>query len=580
MALDGIFLYSLLNNMNDILLNSKIDKINQPEKDEIILTLRKDRKNHKLLISASSKFPRIHFTEEPKENPLKAPMFLMVLRKYLIGGKINKITQKDGDRIVILTIESSDEMGFNSIYSLIIEIMGRHSNITLVRDRDNKVMESIKHITPDINSYRVLYPGVEYIYPPASKKLNPMNFSKEDFIKFIKENELEFNDSFFFKTFTGISKPVSKELYNKCIESNIFINNEKEELFTFTKDFFEHLLEHTEYLIYKDNNGIYKDFYCYKFNHAFGDLSSTSYDSPSTMLDNFFYTKDKQERLSSRSTNLQKLINTNIERCKKKAKILNENIKEGQTKENYKIKGDLLTSYIYSIKQGDKETTVLNFYSEKEEYLTISLDPNKSPSQNVQSYYKKYNKLKKSEEWAIEQLKKNDEELEYLNSVLTNIHNVDSYNEIDQIKAELIETGYIKFKAQKKGNKKVKADKPLHFISSKGFDIYVGKNNIQNDYLSLKFAHKNDIWLHTKEIPGSHVIIKGSNIDDVTLSEAAIIAAHYSKGKENSKVPVDYTEVKNLRKPNGAKPGMVIYYTNKTIYADPFKFNSLEIEKK
>ncbi|SFU28566.1 Predicted component of the ribosome quality control (RQC) complex, YloA/Tae2 family, contains fibronectin-binding (FbpA) and DUF814 domains [Clostridium sp. DSM 8431] len=578
MALDGIFLHSLLNNLKDTLIDSKIDKINQPEKDEIILTIRKDRKNHKLLLSASSNFPRIHFTNIAKENPLKAPMFLMVMRKYLLGGKIIDVSQKDCDRIVTMNIEASDEMGFNSTYSLIIEIMGRHSNITLVRDRDNKVMESIKHITPDINSYRVLYPGVEYMYPPASKKLDPLSFSKEDLIKFTSENEIVFDENFFLKTFTGISKVLSKELYSECTKLNIS-SNENEDFINFMKSFANALSENKEFYIYTDENNIYKDFYCIDLKETFKDYKKIIFESPSEMMDNFFSMKDKQDRLSSRSTDLAKLIHTNIERCNKKSKILNENIKEGEKKDIYKIKGDLLTSYIYTIKPGDKEVSLLNFYSENEEYMTIALDPYKTPSENIQKYYKRYNKLKKSEEWAIEQLEKNEEELTYLNSVLTNIYNVDSYDEIDAIKSELMETGYIKYRADKKGSKKNKADKPLHFISSKGFDIYVGKNNIQNDYLSLKFANKNDIWLHTKEIPGSHCIIKGNDVDDETLSEAAIIAAHYSKGKNTSKVPVDYTEVRNLKKPNGAKPGMVIYYTNKTMYVDPAKFDSLNITK-
>ncbi len=579
MALDGVFLHSLLNNLKEILMDSKIDKINQPEKDELIITIRKNRKNHKLLISASSKFPRIHFTNIVKENPLKAPMFLMVMRKYLIGGKIINVTQKDCDRIVIINIEASDEMGFNSTYSLIIEIMGRHSNITLVRDRDNKVMESIKHITPDINSYRVLYPGVNYIYPPDSHKLNPLDFTKNALDNFINENNIIFDNTFFFKTFTGISKILSEELFKEC--TDIAISNlNTTDIYNFMNNFSHTLSSNKIFYIYSDKNGIYKDFYCYNLKNIFNNYNHIIFDSPSDMLDNFFSMKDKQERLANRSTDLQKLIHTNIERCNKKSRILTDNIEEGAKKEIYKIKGDLLTSYIYTLKPGDKEVSLLNFYSEEEEYLKIALDPYKSPSENIQKYYKRYNKLKKSEEWALEQLEKNEEELTYLNSVLTNIQNVDSYDEIDAIKSELMETGYIKFKASKKGTKKNKENKPLHFITSKGFDIYVGKNNIQNDYLSLKFAHKNDIWLHTKEIPGSHVIIKGFNVDDETLSEAAIIAAHYSKGKNNSKVAVDYTEIKNLRKPNGAKPGMVIYYTNKTIYVDPEKFDKLDITKK
>ena len=570
MALDGIFLHNLLQDLSPILIDSKIDKINQPEKDEIILTLRKNRKNYKLLISASSKFPRLHFTEIQKENPLKAPMFLMVLRKYLLNGKIKEVTQKDGDRIVIFTIEAKDEMGFDSEYSLIVEIMGRHSNISLVRNRDNYVVESIKHITPNINSYRVLYAGANYVFPPSSKKLNPLTVSKEDFINFTKENNFTFDKDFFFNSFTGVSKTFSKVLYENSLKNDI---KEEESLFDY---FISTINASAYYAIYKNKEGLYKDFYSHKLSDNEEDIIEFS--SPSEMLDDFFKEKDKQDRLSNRTANLQKLINTNIERCIKKSKILNENIKEGEKKENYKIKGDLLTSYIYTLKKGDKKVNLLNFYSPEEEYIEISLDENKTPSENVQMYYKKYNKLKKSEEWALEQLEKNNEELEYLNSVLTNILNVDSYEEIEDIKRELIGTGYIRFKKEK-GAKRQKEGKPLHFVTSKGYDIYVGKNNLQNDYLSLKFAGKFDLWLHTKNIPGSHVIIKASEVDDETLEQAAIIAAFYSKGKNGSKVPVDYTLVKNLKKPNGAKPGMVIYHTNNTIYVDPKDFNKLDIKK-
>lgn len=575
MALDGVFLHSLLENMESILTDSKIDKINQPEKDEIIITLRKDRKNHKLLLSSSPKFPRMHFTEIHNENPLKAPMFLMVLRKYLIGGRIINVSQKDGDRVVTLTIESSDEMGFNSTYSLIIEIMGRHSNISLVRDRDNKVMESIKHITPNINSFRVLYPGVSYVYPPSSNKLNPFDLQRETFIQFIHENEFTFDESIFTKILTGVAKPLSKELFLITKDLSLDKGNE---LYEVIYNFFMNLASNIDFTIYKNNEGFYKDFYSYNLRKSLPDLQSVSYDSPSSMLDHFYSTKDRQDRLSKRSTDLQKLVHTNIERCLKKSKILNANLIESKDKESYKIKGDLLTSYIYNIKKGDENVELLNFYSEKEEYLTISLDIFKTPSENIQFFYKKYSKLKKSEEWAIDQLKRNDEESQYLNSVFTNIINADSYNEIEQIKNELIETGYIKYKHFKKGQKKIKDEQPLHFISSAGLDIYVGKNNIQNDYLSLKFAHRNDLWFHTKEIPGSHVIIRGITIDDKSIEEASIIAAFYSKAKNSSKVPVDYTEIRNIKKPNGAKPGMVIYFTNKTIYANPAEFENLNLD--
>ncbi|WP_300381756.1 NFACT RNA binding domain-containing protein [Clostridium sp.] len=573
MALDGVYLYSLVYNLKKSLINSKIDKVNQPEKDEVILTLRKDRKNIKLLLSASSKFPRIHLTEAIKPNPIKAPMFTMVMRKYLIGGKITDISQIDGDRLIKIHIESTDELGFDSKYLLIVEIMGRHSNITLVRERDNKIMECIKHVYQDVNSFRVSYPGATYVYPPKSTKLNPYTFTKEEFNEFLSTNHIELDKNFFSQTFTGIGKSLSEGIYKKLLQYNNNINIDY--IFNFFKNFILNLDDNFSYRIYKDQN-VFKDFHCVPLD--FVNYNYIEVENPNILLDNFFSTKDKQDRLLNKSSDLQKLINTNIDRCENKSKKLNITLKDCKTKNSYKIKGDLLTSYIYQLKKGQKEITLLNFYKEEEEYITIDLDENKSPSENIQKLYKKYNKLKKSEEAAYEQLEKNEEELKYLNSVLTNILNCESYLEIDDIKKELIESGYLRYKKSQSNNKKEKSSKPLHIISSEGIDIYIGKNNIQNDYLSLKFANKNHIWLHTKNIPGSHVIITSENPSDISLEEASILAAYYSKAKNSTKVPVDYTKVKNLKKPNGSKPGMVIYHTNNTILANPELYNSFNFD--
>ncbi|WP_297992080.1 NFACT family protein [uncultured Clostridium sp.] len=579
MAIDGIYLYSLVQDLKKSILNSKIDKINQPEKDEIIITLRKERKNLKLLISASPKYPRFNLTTVSKSNPLQAPMFTMVLRKYLIGGRIIDIIQQEGDRIVKFLIESSDELGFNSIYSLIVEIMGRHSNITLVRERDNKIMECIKHISPSMNSYRVLYPGIDYKYPPKSTKINPFSFNDSTLQDFVNKNSIIFNKNFFVSCFTGISKPLSEHLF---IEYNKkYTDFSPQNIYNFINDFLNTLLDNESFKIYKDENGNYIDFYVTQLNQLENNFSFEVLENIHELMDKYYLEKDKQERIKGRSVNLQKLVITNIDRCIKKENKLNDVLKKCEDKDNFKIKGDLLTSYIYSIKKGDRDFTTFNFFSEKGEEITIPLDENKTPSENIQSYYKKYNKLKKSGESAIEQLEKNDEELQYLYSVLTNIENCESYSEIDDIKEELISTGYVrKRKANGKSSKKAKSSKPIHYISSDGIDIFVGKNNIQNDYLSLKFANKNFMWLHTKNIPGSHVIICSNNIPDNTLVEAATLAAHYSKAKDSSKVPVDYTLVKNLKKPNGANPGMVIYHTNYTMYVEPSEFNNLKIEKR
>ena len=573
MALDGIYLYSLVNNLKNSIIDSKIDKINQPEKDEIILTIRKDRKNIKLLISASPKFARIHLTNNVKQNPIVAPMYLMVLRKYILGGRIIDLIQKDNDRILIMKIENRDELGFDSTYSLIIEIMGRHSNITLVRDRDTKVMESIKHITPNINSYRVLYPGVEYVYPPISNKLDPFSCTYENLNSFITNNSIALDKDFYFNCFTGISKLLSNELYYSITKEHS--SPTRNEIYENLKNFTNNISENPSFTIFSDNEGYLKDYYCTHLSYSYANYKTTNYDDPNILMDTFYSKKDKQDRLQNKSTDLQRLINTNIDRCNKKSNILKETLKECEKKDDYKIKGDLLTSYIYSIKKGDNECTLLNFYNEnEEEYIKISLDKTKTPSENIQRYYKKYNKLKASEEHAILELEKNNNEVEYLNSVLTNILNVESYDEIDEIKNELIETGYIRYKKKDK-QKKAKISKPHHFTSSDNIDIYVGKNNIQNDYLSLKFANKNFLWLHAKDIPGSHVIVCAFDVPDKTLEEAAIIAGFYSKGKNNNKLSVDYTKVKELKKPNGSKPGMVIYHKNNTIVINPNDFNTL-----
>ena len=579
MAIDGIYLYSLVQDLKKSILNSKIDKINQPEKDEIIITLRKERKNLKLLISASPKYPRFNLTTVVKSNPLQAPMFTMVLRKYLIGGKIIDIVQQEGDRIVKFFIEASDELGFNSVYTLIVEIMGRHSNITLVRERDNKIMECIKHIAPSMNSYRVLYPGITYKYPPESTKINPFSFNDTTLQEFMDKNSVIFNKNFFVSCFTGISTSLSEHLfieYNKNY-TDFSINN----IFAFINNFINTILDNKIFKIYKDKDGDYIDFYVMSLSQLEEKYTFEILNDIHELMDKYYLEKDKQERIKGRSVNLQKLVTTNIERCIKKENKLNDLLKKCEDKDDFKIKGDLLTSYIYSIKKGDKTFTIVNFFSEDSEEITIPLDENKTPSENVQSYYKKYNKLKKSEESAIEQLEKNHQELQYLYSVLTNIENCESYTEIDDIKEELISTGYVrKRKSNGKNSKKSKESKPLHYISSDGIDIFVGKNNIQNDYLSLKFANKNFMWLHTKNIPGSHVIICSNDVPDNTLVEGAILAAHYSKAKDSSKVPVDYTLVKNLKKPNGANPGMVIYHTNYTMYVEPSEFKNLNIEKK
>jgi len=572
MALDGIFMHSIIEELKSYLLNGRIDKVNQPEKDEIILSVKNGRKSYKLLISASSVYPKIHLTKISKVNPMQPPMFCMVLRKHINTGRIINIRQLDTDRVVFIDFEASDELGFNSVYTLVVEIMGRHSNITLVRQRDTIIMDSIKHITPEINSIRSLYPGIEYIFPPNSTKLNPFNYTKEDFKTFISNNYIKLDKNFFSKVFTGISSQFSKELnYEFINHSREFSFENLDEIFEFSKQTFEKIKNNEFYFASYSSSGLVKDFYCEKLS-SLNEYDEKLFSSPSELLEDYYFEKDKADRLNNKSSDLQKLLNINLERCYKKSDILENTLKDCTNKEQYKIYGELLTANIYSLKKGNASIKLQNYYTENWDYIDIKLDENKTPSENIQYYFKKYTKAKKAEEAAKIQMDMTIEEIEYLQSVLTNIKNAEDYESIEEIKRELMETGYIKFKKQ--SNKKTKVSKPMKFLSSDGIEIYVGKNNFQNDYLTLKFADKRDIWMHTKNIPGSHVIVKNfGNIPDRTLEEAAVIAAFYSKAKDSTKVPVDYTEVKQVHKPNGSKPGMVIYHTNKTIYVDPKKLD-------
>lgn len=561
MALDGIFLSTITSEIRNEIIDCKIDKINQPEKDELLISIR-GKKNIKLLISANATYPRIHLTDISKVNPMQPPMFCMVLRKYLTNGRIKNIYQLDSDRILCMDISNTDELGFDSIYTLIVEIMGRHSNITLIRARDNKIMDCIKHITPEINSFRTLLPGMEYKYPPKSEKLNPFNFSYDEVTARVKENNFILDKNFLFNVFTGFSKIISKDLFIRAsFKEPVTIPSllhEVEELLNSLGN------NKFNFVIYYDGNKPI-DFYCYPLVN-YEDRINKEFPTASKLLDSFYSEKDKQDRIKGRTQDIEKLISTNLDRCYKKVEILNSILEEAKEKDTYKIFGELLTANIYSIKLGDKNIKLWNYYSEDNEYLDIKLEENLTPSENIQKYFKKYNKLKKSEISALEQIKYAEEEINYLTSVLNSISHINSYDEIHEIREELIEAGYIKFKKTKIKNKPTK---PHHYISSNGLDIYVGKNNIQNDYLTLKFANKNDLWFHTKNIPGSHVIIRGKNISESDIMEAAILAATFSKAQNSSNVPVDYTEIRNVKKPSGAKPGMVIYSTNKTIYVNP-----------
>ncbi|WP_427338539.1 Rqc2 family fibronectin-binding protein [Caloranaerobacter sp. DY30410] len=577
MALDGIVIKAIINELKETILFGKIDKIYQPEKDEILINIR-NNKNYKLLISASSNNPRIYLTQHTKQNPINPPMFCMLLRKHLHSGKIINIYQPSLERIIVIEVESLDELGIKSVKQLIVEIMGKHSNIILVDKNNNKVIDAIKRISADISSKRIVLPGCEYAQPPSQDKINPISIDEKSFIQSINNANLgELTYKFLYKNYMGISPLIAKEIcYRAKIDDSTKIGELNEIKINSLLKEFMHVMDLVRKDIFTPNIIIdtEKDKVV-----AFSSIDLTQYKnltkknftSISETLEEFYLTRDKLDRLKQKSSDLRKVINTKLERNITKLAKLKEELLEAKSKDKYKIYGDLITANIYRIEKGQDEVELENFYSPDYSIVKIKLDPKLTPAQNAQKYYKKYNKLKVAEKTLQEQIAKAEEEIKYLENILVCMENSSDIQELEEIRDELIKEGYIK--GSNRNNKKSDriVSKPYHFISSDGYDIYVGKNNKQNDYLTLKFAEKNDIWLHTKDIPGSHVIIKskGKNVPEKTILEAALLAAYYSKGKMSSNVPVDYTERKYVKKPKGSKPGMVIYVNNNTLYVTP-----------
>lgn len=571
MAFDGITVSAIKAEIEDKILGGRIDKVYQPEKDEIILGIRSMGQAYKLLLTSNASNPKFHFTQTNPSNPMTPPLFCMVMRKHLQSGKIIKIEQPDFDRILNIYVESLNELGDYSVKKLVLEIMGRHSNIILT-DENNTILDCIKHIGHDTSSVREVLPGREYTLPPSQGKINTLELDNNNFNEVLENNPSFEIQSAIYKNYTGISPIAASEI---CYRANVNGSTPVEALTDIQKEIvfnkFAGLVEDIKANRFypesiTNEKGKTIDFSPIEMTQ-FNGLEIKKYTSISELIESFYANRDFAYRIGQKTQDLRKLITQNIERCIRKKDIQMQTLRSIKNRDELRLKGELLTANIYSIKKGMTTVELPNYYSENQELAAIELDSNKTPSENAQKYYKAYNKAKRTFEALKDQIKSNDEELAYLESVLTSVNNCTDEQDVKEIRRELREEGYVK-KVKNQKDKSKKHSVPLHFISQDGFDIYVGKNNIQNDELTLKFARPRDIWMHTKNIPGSHVIIvaNGQTIPDTTLNEGAMLSAFYSKAKNSSKVPVDYTEKKNVKKPNGSKPGFVIYETNKTAY--------------
>lgn len=578
MALDGITTSAIVSELKAALLGGRIDKIHQPLADEIRMSIRGlGGGAKKIIISANSAHPRIHLTESSRENPMTAPLFCMVMRKHIAGGKIIDIVQPNFERIIILRIESSNEMGDITTKNLILEIMGKHSNLILT-DETGRILDSIKRVTHEKSSVREVLPCKEYVFPPSQDKKNPLLAEQADFLFSLHLQEGRRLQEFLYQTYTGISPVMAGEICTRagldasdsCQETTL---ESSERLFAaFEKTMQEVKAGNFCPAIYyqKENNRIV-DFAVLKM-QQFQGLAAKPFPSVSALLEGFYQERDNAAHIRQKAQDMRKLVTNHIERCVKKKEIQLKTRRETKGMDLWKKKGELLTANIYAVPQGVTTFKTIDYYEESMPEIEIAIDPAKTPAENAQKYFAKYNKAKRTLAALEIQEKQNNEELAYLESVLNALENAKEDADLSEIRTELAESGFIRRQAQKKGQPKPKRAKPLRYISSDGYEILVGKSNLQNDELTLRTAEPTDLWMHTKDIPGSHVIIRTngqSELPEATMEEAANLAAFYSKAKNSSMVPVDYTQRKNIKKPNGAKPGMVIYLTNKTIYITP-----------
>ncbi len=575
MSFDGFVTHCVTDELRSKLLNGKIDKVYQPEKDEIILSVRTRSGNYKLLLSASASNPRIHLTEVQRENPMTPPMLCMLMRKHLAGAVIVDIKQNGFDRVVRIDAETRNELGDLCTRSVIIEIMGRHSNIILVDD-SGRIMDSAKHIDFTVSAVRQVLPGMTYELPPAQDKTAADSLKATELMEALAaQPEDTLMDKFLLSEIMGMSPLLAREIVYRFSGNTKMMKCEVDcaAFVVHTVDFLKNICGgiYEPSLVIEPSEKKPVAFSCVRLGQYEGAYKIEEYDSISEVIDSFFEIRSRREHMNRRSAALLKLIHNNIERCQKKIVMHKEHIRSAQDRDKYKMYGDLLTANLYRVKYGDKSVSVQNYYSESGEKIEIPLKADISPSQNAQRFYKRYNKAKTTEKFASEQLEIAENEKYYLESVADALENADTPVELDEIRQELMTEGYIA-KQNNAKKKQQKKSEPIKIISVDGYEILIGRNNRQNDELTLKSAYSTDLWFHTKEIPGSHTIIRTrgtGEAPETTMMQAAKLAAYYSKARNSSKVPVDYTLIKNVKKPNGAKPGMVIYDRYNTVYVTP-----------
>ncbi|TGB04900.1 Rqc2 family fibronectin-binding protein [Halobacillus salinus] len=559
MSFDGIVTRAITHELNETIQSGRIMKIYQPTETELVFTVRSNRQKHTLVLSAHPSYARFHLTDDTYHNPKEPPMLCMLLRKHLIGGFIERIEQVSMERIVKFHIRTRNEIGDETMKTLIIEVMGKHSNILLVDEEQGHMLDSIKHLPPSQNRHRTIMPGQPYKLPPEQGKLNPTELEPDEFLK-----KLDFNsgkmDKQILGTVMGFSPMISKEIVH---QAGLGGPDGLKEAYRAVR---ERLVNH-DYSpqIHRAER---EQFYVLPLNEFSGEVEE--FDSVSAMLDDYYSGKAERDRVKQQAGDLFRFLKNERDKNKRKIKKHEETLKRSEAAEDYQKLGELLTAHMHMVKPGDELVTVIDYYDPEQSEMTVELNPNKSPSENAQSYFQTYQKLKKSKQVVQKEIQRAEDEIQYFERLIQQVESARE-EDIEEIREELREEGYMKKKSASKGKKKNKPSKPSpeSFESTDGTLIYVGRNNKQNEYLTNRMARKTDIWLHAKDIPGSHVVIKDEDPSEDTLLEAAQLAANFSKFSKSSSVPVDYTQIRNVKKPSGAKPGFVTYDHQQTLFVTP-----------
>ncbi len=581
MAFDGLVISALTDEFARCLTGGRINKIYQPESDELILTIKNNGNNYRLLLSASASLPLAYLTENNKNNPAIAPNFCMLLRKHINGGRILSVTQPTLERIIVFEIEHLNDLGDICTKKLIVELMGKHSNIIFAKP-DNTIIDSIKHISLNVSSVREVLPGRTWFIPDTQNKHNPLTINKENFEQTVMTKPVPTAKAIY-TSLTGISPAVAEEIaFRANVDSAVSPAGLSEAEKTAVYEQFELLMNDIRSHVYTPNvimkNGEPSDFSVtaqtryLAFNKAGEEpvYTSTVFDSISALLEYYYAAKSTVTRIRQKSSDLRRIVSTALERNLKKYDLQMKQMKDTEKRDKYKVYGELINAYGYGLEPGAKSLTCLNYYTNED--ITIPLDTQLTAQENAVKYFDRYNKLKRTFEALTELIEETKKEIEHLESISTALDIALYEDDLVEIKEELMNFGYVRRKNTGKNQKKQKiTSKPMHYISSDGFHIYVGKNNLQNEEVTFKYADGGDWWFHAKGVPGSHVIVKteGKELPDRTFEEAGKLAAYYSKNRDAQKVEIDYIQRKHVKKGAGGIPGFVIYHTNYSLLIEP-----------